>query len=126
MRELLTADYRATAEFNPAASCGRLSERDDGLICHSFSGITLKVMRRRGGRRTNYGASRRRIHRLVRFLLFCRDAGNLAPQWMLAGWIMVLESLIEPVIHRPSSCLDLLPNSYAVTRPATNQLAAGF
>ena len=35
-----------------------------------YSRRTLKVMRRRGGQCCNYGASRRRIHRLVRLIGF--------------------------------------------------------
>ena len=51
--------------FIPAASCGFHSNGGDAHSLHSISGTTLKVMRRRGGLRTNFGASRRRIYRLV-------------------------------------------------------------
>ena len=51
--------------FIPPASCGLHSNGGDADNFHHSSGTTSKVMRRRGGRRFNYGATRRRIHRLV-------------------------------------------------------------
>ena len=51
--------------FIHAASCGMLWNWVGYHYCLFISGITSKVMRRRAGRRFNYGASRRRIHRLV-------------------------------------------------------------
>jgi len=57
-----------TPDFITAASCGALSNMGVRYFSHFYYSLTSKVMRRRGGLWFNYGASRRRIHRLVRSL----------------------------------------------------------